>query len=373
MTQKIKGEIQLPGGERGQVDLNHPVHRHAGNPILTAREVNRVWTDPALKVMTVHNAGVAQLGNETLMLFRSHLRSGISVLGIARSRNGVDGWHMDPEPAFKPATSADCFARGVDPEAAIRNEAGGVEDPRIMSMGDLYAVTYSAYHGSEKNRVRVSLATTRDFRTFTRHGPMLDRDMRNVVIFNEKIKGRYAALFRPNDVMEGDVGGIFTQIRIGYTDDWMSNRWTISPEPIMKTGGGPSAFSDKIGPSAPPMKTESGWLNIIHGVRSTMDGNPYVLGVVLHDLDDPARIRVCSMPILFPSKADCRVGEEDYIHVPNVVFTCGCLLSDDGVIRIYYAGNDTVMNLGFTHRDVLIALCERFGQDPISGKRLYVI
>ncbi len=73
------------------------------------------------------------------------------------------------------------------------------------------------------------------------------------------------------------------------------------------------------------------------------------------------------------SKADCRVGEEDYIHVPNVVFTCGCLPSEDGVIRIYYAGNDTVMNLGFTHRDVLIALCERFGQDPISGKRLYVI
>jgi len=209
--------------------------------------------------------------------------------------------------------------------------------------------------------------------TFTRYGPMLDRDMRNVVLFNESINGRYMALFRPNDVNEGDVGGIFTQIRLGYAADWRSNTWTIDEEPVMQTGGGPSAFSDKIGPGAPPVKTSRGWLSVFHGVRTTMDGNPYVLGVALHDLENPARVKVSSIPILFPTRMDCRVEEDDYVHVPNVVFTCGTVPRSDGSILIYYAGNDTVMNVGITHEDVLIALCDHYGQDARTGKLLYAI
>ena len=39
------------------VSLHEPVVRHAANPILTARDVNAVWRDPGLQVVTVHNAG----------------------------------------------------------------------------------------------------------------------------------------------------------------------------------------------------------------------------------------------------------------------------------------------------------------------------
>jgi predicted GH43/DUF377 family glycosyl hydrolase len=53
--------------------------------------------------------------------------------------------------------------------------------------------------------------------------------------------------------------------------------------------------------------------------------------------------------------------------VPQVVFTCGVVRRDDGSILIYYGGNDTVMNVGVTHEDVLIALCENYGQDPLTG------
>ncbi len=359
MIDAIERRVEVAGQEV-MVDLTRPVARFPHNPILTPAQVNQVWRDPALQVVTVHNAGVTTLGNETLMLFRSHLRCGKSVLGLARSANGVEGWCVDPLPVFKPATADDHFADGTQPEVLIENEAGGVEDPRIMQMGDTYAITYSAYHAHIKNRVRVSLATTTDFQHFMRHGPMLDRDMRNVVLFNTPINGQYVGLFRPNDVTEGDVGGIFTQIKIGYSADWRHHGWQIADTPVMQTGGGPSAFADKIGPGAPPLLTARGWLNIFHGVRTTMDGNPYVLGVALHDRDDPARVQVSRIPILFPSRADCRVSEEAYVHVPNVVFTCGALRGDDGRILIYYGGNDTVMNLGITHEDVLIALCERF-------------
>ena len=356
-----------------EITLNKPVFRFPGNPILTAKEVNQIWQNPAMQVTTVHNAGVTRLNDETIMLFRSHLRCGISVLGLAQSKNGIDSWEIAPEPALKPATEFDIFANGTDPEKLIENESGGVEDPRITKFGDEFAITYSAYHATIKDRVRVSLATTKDFKTFVRYGPVLDLDMRNVVLFNEKIDGRYVGLFRPNDMTDGDTGGTYTQIRIGYSDDWHLNHWEINAKPVMRTGFGPSAFSDKIGPGAPPIKTKKGWLNIFHGVRKTMDGNPYVLGVALHDLNNPDQVKMSSIPILFPSKADYRMDEDDYVHVPNVVFTCGAIRKPDGTIFIYYGGNDSVMNLGITHEDILIELCEKYGQNPDNGKLLYQI
>jgi predicted GH43/DUF377 family glycosyl hydrolase len=359
------------GSFRAEVDLNAPVARFPGNPVLGPADVNRVWDDPAHQVVTVHNAGVVGHGDRTVMLFRSHLRCGRSVLGIARSADGLGGWRIDPAPVLAPATEADLFAEGVDAAAQRTMEAGGVEDPRITPIDGRYAITYSAYDAVVKNRVRVCLAVTEDFSRFVRYGPMLERDMRNVVIFPERAGGRFVALFRPNDRTAGDIGGIYTQVRIGYSDDWRAGRWEIAEQPIMRTGFGPGAFSDKIGPGAPPLRTAAGWLDLFHGVRTTMDGNPYVLGVALHELDDPARVKMSSIPILFPSAADCRVPETSYVHVPNVVFTCGCLCDREGTVRIYYGGNDTVMNLGFSHVDVLVALCERYGQDPIGGRLLY--
>jgi predicted GH43/DUF377 family glycosyl hydrolase len=270
--------VVIDGESLGAVSLEAPVLRYAGNPILTAADVNRAWRDPGLQVVTVHNAGAAAVGGQTAVLFRSHLRSGMSVLGIARSADGVTDWRIESRPALVPATRADDFAAGVDIAAVIEMESGGVEDARLNPVDGTIAVTYSAYHSTVHNRVRVALATTDDLTSFRRHGPMLDHDMRNVVIFPEQFDGRYVGLFRPNDAILGDVGGAYTQIRIGTTQDFRTGSWDIEPEPIMRTGAGPSAFSDKIGPGAPPVRSRHGWLNLFHGVRTTMDGNPYVLG-----------------------------------------------------------------------------------------------
>lgn len=361
------------GDLRAEVNLNQPLARYPDNPILKPSDVNRVWIDPGHQVKTVHNAGIMVMNGETVMLFRSHLRCGISVLGLAVSKNGMDGWQIHPEPIMKPASKADLFADGTDIELIIEYESGGVEDPRITRIDDLYLITYSAYHAFRKDHARVSVATTQDFKTFTRYGPIFDVNMRNVVVFPEKFNNRYAALFRPNEERGSQIDGLFTQIRIGYADDWRSHGWRLLDDPVMKTGGGPSAFANKIGPGAPPIRTDRGWLSIFHGVRTTMDGNPYVLGAALHDLTNPERVKMSSIPILFPSAADCRIAEQDYVHVPNVVFTCGAIRKGDGTIYIYYGGNDTVMNLAATHEDILFALCEQYGQNPITGKLLYRI
>jgi len=367
----MERQVDLGEGARGTVSLNEPVLRYTDNPILTSHQVNDAWRTPRLQVVTVHNAGAAVVGAQTLLLFRSHLRPGLSVLGLARSDDGVTGWAVDPRPVLVPAGPGDRYGAHVDPERVAAMESGGVEDARINPVdGGGFAITYSAYDGRVPNQVRVALATTDDFAEITRHGPMLERDMRNVVLFPERIDGRYVGLFRPNDTA-AEIGGAYTQIHIGYADDLRSGPWTIEDEPIMRTGAGPSAFSDKIGPGAPPVRTRHGWLNLFHGVRTTMDGNPYVLGVALHDADDPRTVRMSSIPVLFPTRADCRVAETDYVHVPNVVFSCGMLRRADGSLLIYYSGNDTVLNLAFSHEDVLAELCLRYGQDPHTGELCY--
>jgi len=356
-----------------QLDLNKPIVRFINNPILTCHDVNKVWDDPHLKTITVHNSAVTEYKGKIVMLFRSHLRNGISVIGKATSENGIDHWKVSKKPFLKPCNKTDLHSSRFPIEYFIENEGGGVEDPRITKIDDVYYITYSAYHPSVSNRVRVSLAVTKDFETVTRYGAVVDIDMRNVVLFPEKISGKYVALFRPNDITQAVTGGIFSEIKIGYCDEIEKNEWKLDTKPVMKQLGGPSPFSDKIGPGAPPIKTKHGWISIFHGVRKTMDGNPYVLGVALHDLNNPKAVKVANIPILFPSKADCRVAEDDYVHVPNVVFTCGVLRKNDGRIFIYYGGNDTVMNLAVTHEDILIELCNQYPQNPLTGEPYYSI
>lgn len=366
-------DIQI-GESIFHLSLNEPVRRYMLNPILTCHDVNKIWDDPRHQVKTAHNAGISVFGNEVVMLFRSHLRNGISIIGMAKSKNGITDWVVSEKPVLVPCNENDLFAMGTNSKELVENEAGGVEDPRITKIGDTYFITYSAYHGLIKDRVRVSLATTKDFKSFTRHGPVLDQDMRNVVIFPEKINSKYYALMRPNeDHTKTHTGGIFKEVVIASTSDIYSNKWEVSKNPVQKQEGGPSAFGDKIGPGAPPIKTKHGWLNIFHGVRSTMDGNPYVLGVAMHGLKDPSKVKVSNIPILFPSNSDCKVEADDYIHVPNVVFICGAWRREDGTIYLYYGGNDTVMNLAFTHEDILAELCNQFPQDPLTGIATYKI
>ena len=44
-------------------------------------------------------------------------------------------------------------------------------------------------------------------------------------------------------------------------------------------------------------------------------------------------------------------------YVPNVVFTCGAVPEEDGTVKIYWGGADTVMCVGTAVIDELVALC----------------
>ncbi|CFW96737.1 Mannoside phosphorylase [Syntrophomonas zehnderi OL-4] len=371
-------------GFEGTVTINEPVLRYPGNPILTCHDVNEIWgNDARLYTYTVHNAGMAEVTGvhgqkQIIMLFRSHIADGRSLIGKAVSDNGLDGWKVDPQPFLLPATGNDLFAAGIDIASIIESEAGGVEDVRVNPVGGgWYVLTYSAYHEEITDRVKAMVAVTKDFKEIVRYGFISKQDMRNVVIFPEPDNNTWLALLRPNDKNRenlgfGHIGGLFTEIYTGLAPS-PTGPWEIG-KVIMRSGHGPGAFQVKIGPGAPPIKTRYGWLNVFHGVRSTMDGNPYTLGVAFHDLDDPLnpkKLRISAKPLLMPGASDCVVRKTDYVHVPNVVFSCGALIGGDDTVAIYYGGNDTVMNVGLANIQILDEMCSIFPLHPLTGKHLY--
>ena len=77
--------------------IYHPiVKRFKNNPILTRKDV-------PYPVATVHNAGVVKHDSRYIMLFRSHLLNGRSIIGRADS---VDGFSFTvyPKPFLIPST-----------------------------------------------------------------------------------------------------------------------------------------------------------------------------------------------------------------------------------------------------------------------------
>ncbi len=298
------------------------VKRCPENPILTKDLI-------PYPVVTVHNAGVIKTNEKYIMLFRSHLFNGRSIIGIAESKNGINFKALS-KPFLTPEKN------GIFKDY----EEFGVEDPRITKIKDYFYITYSAYssHG-----VRIALAKTKDFTDIERIALITQADNRNIVLFPEKIKDKYVRLDRPHSEISP------WAIWISYSNDlihWGESKVIIKPVKYHWD-------EMKIGPGAPPIKTQQGWLNIYHGVFPTMDGSVYRLGVALHDLDDPSKIiGVSDEWILQPEDPWEITG---YVH--NVVFTCAAIKENDELIRLYWGGADTVMCTGTARIKDLIDLC----------------
>ena len=174
-----------------------------------------------------------------------------------------------------------------------------------------------------------------------------------MTLFPEKFNGLYARLDRPHSEISP------WSIWISYSPDlrfWGDSQLIMRPEPYHWD-------EMKIGPGAPPIRTDRGWLSIYHGVFQTMDGSVYRLGVALHDLLNPAKlVGICDSWILQPEDPWEVTG---YVH--NVVFTCGAVAETDGTVKIYWGGADTVMCVGEANLAELVDLCLDHNRLPNSS------
>lgn len=231
--------------------------------------------------------------------------SSLSHVRLARSTDGII-FDIEEKPAIKPENEYEAF---------------GVEDPRITSINNSYYITYSAVSplGS-----MIGLASTKDFKSYTRHGIIFCPDNRDVEIFPEKINDKYYALHRPNS---GEYNK--REIWIAESSDllsWGNHRRVMGIRENYWDDG-------RVGGSAVPIKVNDGWLEIYHGADKN---NRYCLGAVLLDVEKPWKVLARSQfPILQP--------EMDYEingFFGQVVFNCGVLLEGD-LVKIYYGAADT--------------------------------
>lgn len=290
--------------------------RSEHNPILTAAD----WPYPC---NSVFNPAAIQLNtDETLLLVRVEDLRGFSHLTVARSANGETDWTIDPTPSLLP-----------DP-VNRPEELWGLEDPRAVWVEELgtYVVTYTAF--SEDGPL-VAMAQTTDFTDFQCQGPVTPPEDKNAALFPRRIDGHWILLHRPASAHAAKRPHIWAS-RSKDLEYWSE------PRPLLPARNGGWWDHTRIGLAAPPLETDEGWLLFYHGVRDTVAGGIYRVGLALLDLEDPFRVIRRSGPwIMGPSASYEREGD-----VPNVVFPCGVIYdADTDRLRLYYGAADTCVAL----------------------------
>lgn len=303
--------------------LNHELfQRYPDNPILSVED----WP---YKANSVFNAAAAEVNNRILLLARVEDYRGLSHLTVARSNDGINDWQIDDEPTLLPEP------RGY-PE-----EVWGIEDPRITWIDQMqqWGICYTAY---SKGGPLVSLALTKDFQTFERLGPVMPPEDKDAALFPVKFGDRWAMLHRP--VSRSPLLG--AHIWLSYSPDL--KHWGEHHEIIQARNGG-WWDANKIGLCAPPMESKEGWLILYHGVRTTVSGSIYRLGLALLDLENPAKVIRRTDEWIFGPKAHYeRDGDVD-----DVVFPCGWIKKDDKVL-IYYGAADSRICLATAGFDEIV-------------------
>jgi predicted GH43/DUF377 family glycosyl hydrolase len=266
-------------------------------------------------VNAVFNPGVTQIDGQTLLLARVEDRSGISHLCVARSADGLTDWTVEP-------------ARQLRPDFASEAERYGIEDPRITPVGDEYLI---AYTGFSTGGPLVRLAATRDFRTYELHGTLMPPEDKDAALFPQTFAGRWALVHRPIAITPGDMAHIW----LSWSPDlhYWGEHTLLLPA---RAGGWWDA--NKVGLGPPPLLTDRGWLLLYHGVRVTVAGAIYRLGLALLDAEQPDRVLARSSEWVFGPQAPYELAGD----VPGVVFPCGWTLADDGdTVHMYYGAADT--------------------------------
>jgi predicted GH43/DUF377 family glycosyl hydrolase len=268
------------------------------------------------------NPSVVMHEGKFVMLYRAQDKKGRSSLGYASSKDGVHFARRD-QPVFVGEAS---YERG-----------GGVEDPRMVKIGDVFYLTYTGYnnvdaHLSDKGDAQLCLASSKDLVHWQRQGVLLPsyqgrwnvKWTKSGAILNEKINGKYWMYFL------GDAKGQDTQMGIAYSEDLV--HWTEALDhPVLSSRAG-MFDAHVVEPGPPPILTTDGIFLIYNGAD---DHDVYATGWVLFDRNDPTKVIArASTPIFSPEHEWEKVGQ-----VPNVVFVEG-LVQEKTRWLFYYGAAD---------------------------------
>lgn len=320
-------------------DLNL-IKRYERNPILSKKDV-------PYKADLIFNAGVIKYHSIYYMVFRNDYTGkpcnnvGLAGtnLGLAKSKDGLN-WIVDKKPRFM----------------LKDDEIERIYDPRLQVIDD---EVYMCFACDTKHGIRGGIGKLNKTLTKLNIISLTTPDNRNMVLFPEKIKGKYVRLERPFPVYSR--GGEYFDIWMSDSSDlkyWGNSKLVLGAEKV-------KFANRKIGPGTPPIKTKYGWLCLFHAVEfdSKRGKNGwedkwqkiYYAGVMLLDLKDPSKvIGLCQKPLLAPST----VYERKNGFRNDVIFPGGLILEDNDEIKIYYGAADTVECVAFSNVETLVKLCK---------------
>jgi beta-1,4-mannooligosaccharide/beta-1,4-mannosyl-N-acetylglucosamine phosphorylase len=311
--------------------------RYSGNPVLSAARIPYPAT-------LIFNAGVAKYQGKYVMVFRNDYggepgsgRFAGTNIGVAFSDDGLN-WEPRPKPWITWQT----------------DEIHRAYDPRITVIDGR---CYLCFALDTRHGIRGGIAITEDFD----HWEILSLsapDNRNMVLFPDKLNGKFLRLERPFPVY-GRGGGEHFDVWFSDSPDgayWGNTRLVLGSEQV------PWANS-KIGPGAPPVRTGAGWLTTFHAVNSDQSKElpawhkgwhkTYTIGLMLLDLDCPWKvIGMAREPLLAPTADYELKGFRGHVLFPG-----GMILEPNGEVKLYYGAADTTECLATGQVDDLIALC----------------
>ncbi len=331
--------------------------RRRNGPLLTRHDIPDV--PPRLVDATsVFNPGACRLETgQPLLLLRVQTR-GRRTLFMRAFGNADGGYIVEPRVVE---------ASGLDRLGA---EIHHIYDPRITRLEEAWYVVCAI---DTDRGCRVGIFTTDDFTRLQLLAVTGNRDVRNGVLFPEKVGGRYLLLERPNTVQPA--GGALSGSAVELLSSEDLVHWK-SEGPVFS--GRRHYWDELIGPGPPPVKTADGWLLLYHGVASHLNAFIYQAGAVLLKLDDPTAVLGRTRDnILEPRELYEMVGQ-----VPNVVFPSGVLcapptadgtLAPDSTVQVIYGAADTCVGAATATVQELVAACtgepsgpERSGTSPGS-------
>jgi beta-1,2-mannosidase len=270
------------------------------------------------------NPAVIRHGDRVVLLYRAQDADGLSRIGYADSPDGIH-FTRRPEPVFVPE--------------APYEMGGGVEDPRLVKIDNLYYMTYTGYN---KKDAQLCLATSRDLIHWDRKGILLPayKGKWNVewtksgAILTEKIDGKYWMYWLGTSRDHKD--------EMGLAHSYDLLHWTEATEiPVLPAR--PGKFDSRVvEPGPPPILTPEGIVLIYNGAD---DNLVYRTGIAVFDRKDPRKLLYRSeQPFFEPQLQWEKVGQ-----VPNVVFVEGMLKQPDRFL-FYYGGADKYVGIAETHQ-----------------------
>lgn len=306
--------------------------RNLKNPIVTRAHIGNI-APHLIDVSSVFNPGAVKFNGRYILLLRVQNRGRETFIVKAESKNGID---------FKAADKSVDF-KGIE---KVKDKIYHIYDARITRIGNEHYIMFAMDMDAG---CALGLGRTNDFENFEFLGIVSEGDVRNGVLFPEKINGKYVRFDRPNKVQLKGGPSSGNAICISYSDDLM--KWETAKS-VME--GRFHYWDENIGSGPPPVKTREGWLHVYHGVATHFaSSNIYQAGVSLHDLNDPSIVLARGRyNILEPREMYEMAGQ-----VQNVVFPSGMIVEEydkegyalpESKVLIYYGAADTVVGLAET-------------------------